>query len=215
MEGKIKFMEEKNINPSTSSNAETEEELILKILQNSKKKSNKSIDSGGVSSSAQVEKVIKDLLDRQKMSSTSENIVKVKLTIAHLCQIGATSPKFSSTRTIMDYGCNFTAGNLTEVCKKNDTTVRKLARALRDLIVTVASQNNLEGNLSKTYKLDYPNHDKQDLIWTSDFQTFSDNPAMPTHVSEWLLENYKKRFRPEPKGQSSNRNANRNQVDND
>lgn len=35
----------------------------------------------------------------------------------------------------------------------------------------------------------------QDLIWVSDFQTFSEDQAMPEHVKEWLLGNSKKRFR--------------------
>ena len=48
----------------------------------------------------------------------------------------------------------------------------------------------------KGYKLENPSCDKQDLVWVSDFQTFSENPSMPENVRTWLLNNYRNRFRP-------------------
>lgn len=38
---------------------------------------------------------------------------------------------------------------------------------------------NIEGNLSKSYLLDNPHAQKEELYWVSDFMTFADNPAMP------------------------------------
>lgn len=70
---------------------------------------------------------------------------------------------------------------------------------VRDDVIKVAVKHGIEGNLSKNYKLENPGFEEQDLIWVSDFQTFSDNPAMPEHVKHWLLENYRNRFRPNMK----------------
>jgi hypothetical protein len=86
--------------------------------------------------------------------------------------------------------------NFVVLVKKNGITVRKLARGLREQIIRVAVRHNLPGNLSKSYKLENPSFETQDLPWVSDFQTFSDNESMPEHVKKWLLENYSKRFRP-------------------
>jgi hypothetical protein len=118
-------------------------------------------------------------------------------TVGHMCQIGGTSPKLAESRKVPDYGMNITVGNVRESCKKAGTTLRKVARALRDLIIKIGQNHYIEGNLSKSYKLDNPNCDLQELVWVSDFQRFSDNAAIPTQVREWLLENYKKRVRPE------------------
>ncbi len=52
----------------------------------------------------------------------------------------------------------------------------------------------MEGNFSKSYKLENPNFDEQDLVWVSDFQKFSNDLAMPENDKIWLLKNYKKRL---------------------
>lgn len=84
-----------------------------------------------------------------------------------------------------------------ESCSRAGITVRKFSRGIRNVVIKVATKLNIEGNLAKNYKMEFPTCDKQDLIWVSDFQTFSDNPAMPDQVKTWLLQNYKNRFRPE------------------
>jgi hypothetical protein len=71
---------------------------------------------------------------------------------------------------------------LKEACNGVGITPQKFAREIRDFILKIAAEFNLEGNLSKKYKLENPNCDKQDLIWVSDFQTFLENPSMPDHV---------------------------------
>ena len=50
-----------------------------------------------------------------------------------------------------------------------------------------------EGNLSRTIKLELKNLSKEDLVWASDFQTY--NPNCPSRVKNWLVKNYKERFR--------------------
>lgn len=131
------------------------------------------------------------------MAQSQENFNKVFTTSAHLVQIGATSPKFASTRMITDYGVEGKTSDLRESCSRARITVRKFSRSIKNVVIKVATQLNIEGNLAKNYKMEFPTCDKQDLIWVSDFQTFSDNPAMPDQVKTWLLQNYKNRFRPE------------------
>ena len=131
------------------------------------------------------------------MAQSQENFNKVFTTSAHLVQIGATSPKFASTRMITDYRVEGKTSDLRESCSRAAITVRKFSRSIKNVVIKVATQLNIEGNLAKNYKMEFPTCDKQDLIWVSDFQTFSDNPAMPDQVKTWLLQNYKNRFRPE------------------
>jgi hypothetical protein len=97
---------------------------------------------------------------------------------------------------VTDYGIDLKVLELRNACKTAGITVRKLARGIRDDVIKVAMKHGIEGNLSKNYKLENPNFDPQDLIWVSDFQTFSENPAMPENVRQWLLENYRSRFKP-------------------
>lgn len=172
------------------------EKSIDKILESVKLKSNTAMDAGSVATQDQVDAIILELVKREKLEEITDNKTKVRLTIAHMCQIGATSPRFADSRIIDDYGCRFTVGSLREACKRNGTTVRKVARFLRNIIIRIAAKFGLEGNLAKAYKLENTEFDIQELIWVADFQTFSDNPAMPEKVRKWLLENYKTRFRP-------------------
>lgn len=54
-------------------------------------------------------------------------------------------------------------------------TPRKLARAMRDDILVVAKAWGLEGNLSKRYKQSDPTATFNELVWASDFHTFTSN----------------------------------------
>ena len=60
----------------------------------------------------------------------------------------------------------------------------------------MAKIHSIEGNLSKGFKLDFPDYDPEHYPWVSDFQTFSDHEDMPEQVKSWLLDNYKSRFKP-------------------
>lgn len=72
--------------------------------------------------------------------------------------------------------------------------MRRLGRALRDEVLQAVEYFQVEGNLSKSYLVDNPKAQFDELIWGSDFQTFTDNPAIPENVRIWLIPNYNKRF---------------------
>lgn len=152
--------------------------------------------SQGIATKQEVDKVIKKIMVEKNMPLTQDIYNRVYVTVCHLLQIGATSPKFAESRKILDYNVDFKAGDLKYACKYVGITVRKLGRGMKDEVVKVAKKHNLEGNLSKNYKLQNPDFDQQDLIWVSDFQTFSNDPSMPEKIKKWLLENYRTRFRP-------------------
>lgn len=152
--------------------------------------------SSAVATQVEVDQVVNTIIGQKKLPATQDSFNRVLLTTSHLVQIGATSPKYSSTRTITDYGVEIRVGDLRDACSKSGITVRKYARGIRNFVIKVAQKHQIEGNLAKGYKLENPSADKQDLVWVSDFQTFSDNPSMPENVRTWLLENYKNRFRP-------------------
>lgn len=153
------------------------------------------LEGQGVATPQEINAVVMEVMAMNKTPITQQNFTKVYVSICHMVQIGATSPKFSETRKITDYGVEVKVGDVRTACKKIGITVRKLARGLKNDVIKVAAKHNLAGNLAKNYKLENPNYEVQDLIWVSDFQTFSENLAMPEHVKEWLLANYKKRFR--------------------
>lgn len=152
--------------------------------------------SSAVATQSEIEQVVNSIIAQKKLPATQDSFNKVLLTTSHLVQIGATSPKYSATRTITDYGVDIKVGDLRDACSKAGITVRKYARGIRNFVIKVAQKHQIEGNLAKGYKLENPAADKQDLVWVSDFQTFSDNPSMPENVRTWLLENYRNRFRP-------------------
>nr|YP_009492281.1 hypothetical protein [Pseudopediastrum sp. CL0201VA]AWI68887.1 hypothetical protein [Pseudopediastrum sp. CL0201VA] len=166
---------EKVINEATSSTSET---------------------SSAIATASEINQVAIELMKMKKLPMNQMNFNKVIATTAHLVQIGATSPKYSSTRMITDYGIEIKVGELRDACNKSGITVRKYARGIRDQVIILATKYQIEGNLAKGYKLENPSCDRQDLPWVADFQTFSDNPSMPDNVRTWLLENYKSRFRP-------------------
>ena len=153
--------------------------------------------SSAVATPQEIDSVINTIMTNKKIPQNQKDYTKVLVTSAHLVLLAATSPKFAETRMVTDYGLDIRAGDLKEACKRNGITVRKYARGIRDQVIKVAAAYNISGNLAKNYKLENPACDTQDLIWVSDFQTFSENPAMPEHVRTWLLQNYKNRFRPD------------------
>lgn len=150
----------------------------------------------GVAEPREIDTVIKTIVNLKKMPNTTESYNKVLVTCAIHCQQGATSPKYAESRVVTEHGVSLKVSEFRAALKTAGTTARKFARGIRGVIVKVSKHYELEGNLSKSYKLENPNFDPQDLPWVSDFQTFNDDPAMPSHVKQWLLENYRKRFRP-------------------
>ncbi len=54
-----------------------------------------------------------------------------------------------------------------------------------------------EENLAKTMKLEVKNVTQEKALWASDFQTYNEN--CPSRVRNWLVKNYRARFRTETK----------------
>lgn len=150
----------------------------------------------GVASPQEVDAVVKGLMQAKKIPITQSNYNRVYLTCCQMVQEGATSPKYAGSRLVTDYGVVIKVDDFRASLKSAGLTARKFARGVKDDVIKVAKTHRLEGNLSKSYKLDFPDYDTQDLPWVSDFQTFSENPAIPERVKNWLLENYRNRFRP-------------------
>lgn len=116
--------------------------------------------------------------------------------VCELLQKGAVSPKFEKSRKSELFKGNLTAGNILDSLKDVDRglTPRKLARSIRSEILETATVWAIPGNLSKKYSQVYPDASMNELIWASDFHTFSDDPNMPDQVRNWLIENYTSRF---------------------
>lgn len=176
-----------------SPNALSYDAIIASSLEN---KIKISPPSNGIATEETVEIVCKEILAELKLTQSDTNVNKTKLTIATLAQEGATSPRFTESRTCSLFGINLSVALLRKSSKKHSTTVRALARALRSEAIKVATAFEIEGNLSKSYKLQFPSAQKTDLYWVSDFQSFSSDPAMPDNIRTWLLENYSNRFAP-------------------
>lgn len=125
-----------------------------------------------------------------------ENYNRISMSICELSIRGGTSPKFSETAT-SSYTAPviITQKQFKNACTKCKTTTRKIARGLRDEALLLARKFNIPGNLSKAYKLKYPQATLEELIWCNDFFTFAFDTEMPDQVRDFLIENYNIRFR--------------------
>ena len=131
------------------------------------------------------------------MDPTPQNKDAVKASICELLQCGSCSPKF-------DQNCPSTVINDITITMKEvkvslqsidpSLTPRKLARSLRDDILIVAKAWGIEGNLSKRFKQQFPSATFNELVWASDFHTFTPNNAIPDDVKDWLIQNYTSRW---------------------
>ena len=168
---------------------------IIKEIESLKDKGHTTIPkSDGIASEKEINDIAEEILRSQKVPITNTNRRKVRLAIGLLAQEGATSPRFTQTRTSSEFGITLSVKQLTELTKNRKTTIRRLARGLRTEAILAAKLFEVEGNLSKQYKLDNPTAQLQELIWVSDFQTFSNDSSMPANVRNWLLNNYNQRF---------------------
>lgn len=116
--------------------------------------------------------------------------------VCELLQKGAVSPKFDKNRKSELFLGTLTAGNIMDSIKDSDRslTPRKLARALRNEILEISMAWSIPGNLSKKYLQSHPDATIAELVWASDFHTFSEDANMPEEVKNWLIENYTSRF---------------------
>lgn len=139
-------------------------------------------------------KVVERRVELQKLSPDDQATLGPG--ICELLQKGAVSPKFDKSRKSELFAGNLTAGTILDSLKDVDRglTPRKLARALRSEILEISQTWSIPGNLSKKYSQTHPDATINELVWASDFHTFSDDPNMPEEVRDWLIENYTSRF---------------------
>lgn len=125
-----------------------------------------------------------------------ENYDRISISICELSIRGGTSPKFSETAA-SSYTAPIiiTQKQFKNACTKCKTTTRKIARGLRNEALHLARNFKMAGNLSKAYKLKYPQATSEELIWCNDFFTFAFDTEMPDQVRDFLIENYNTRFR--------------------
>lgn len=173
-----------------------ESRIFSDLIQEEKAKhTNELTRSGGVATPDEIDRVVVKILTTKNLPLTLKNKASVKLCIAVLAQEGATSPKFSDARERFFGNILIKVKEIRVAALANNTTFRRLARGLRNLAIDAAREIQIDGNLSKAYRLDHPNANSQDLYWVSDFQTLTDNPSMPQEIHEWLLQNYANRFK--------------------
>lgn len=89
-----------------------------------------------------------------------------------------------------------TVDSIRKACRQEKITVRQFARGIKDKIITI--MNTLgdqapEGNLARSMRLDLARVTSEEAVWASDFQTY--NSECPTRVRNWLVKNYRSRFR--------------------
>jgi hypothetical protein len=181
-------------NPKPAST--TKQENTFADFVNSTPISTSDYDTKSMLSPQERDDVIANLIAATKVESNSLNYNKIKATVCFMLQSGATSKKFEENKIFNQYGIPITSKMLKAALNKVGTslTPRKLARTLRQDIITVAQANNIPGNLSKKFILETEEHSAEDLIWASDFQSFTEMDNMPENVKKWLQKNYNDRF---------------------
>lgn len=127
---------------------------------------------------------------------TDDQKGELLLGVCELFQKGAVSPKFDKSRRSQLFSGTLTVANLQEAARSIDRnlTLRKIARGLKDVILEVAREWAIPGNLAKKYSQAHPDATISELIWASDFFTFSEHQDMPDTVRDWLINNYSSRF---------------------
>lgn len=153
------------------------------------------VTTPGVATRAEINLVVSHIIKDRKEVDSPELRDKIMVNAGALLQQGATSPQFEKNRESFIWNYRLTNRTLDNAIHKvSGLTARKLARGMREEIMALAIRMRIPGNLSKRYKIDNPLAGINELIWVSDFNTFSNNPAMPEKVKVWLANNLKQRF---------------------
>jgi hypothetical protein len=141
------------------------------------------------------EKALDILREVHLKACTEGHISNTIICVAVLLQKGATSSKASGSISY-GYGKSIvTIELLRAACLRNKCTTRQLARAMKDEIIGLVLKLDkiIPGNLFKTMSLEVKEITTEESLWASDFQTY--NPACPEKVRNWLIKNYRSRFR--------------------
>lgn len=133
-------------------------------------------------------KLLKDIiLDFSNKYNTDQLTALVAIT--KIIQDGGTNACIQNmTRKIK--GIEFELSDLRQVIKLHDEfgTVRKLAKSIRKIIVTIARTNNWPGPLYKDLQRINPTMiiSNADAVWCSEFNSDNYDPNMPAKIREAL-----------------------------
>ena len=140
------------------------------------------------------ESICDEILDKLKKKYQFDD-AEVYVAITVILQRSGTNKGAGNTAKVTLRDKNLTAQDLQNtinVIKKNATN-RQFARALANEIAQVALQLNIEGDLANQMRFEFPDLTQEEAVWCSNFQTT--NPQCPERVRNWLVQNYKHRFR--------------------
>lgn len=183
----------------TTATAETVEVFaqdLMEEIKNEIRTTKSSIEQEAETTGEANEKQCNNIVSEIQRSCRDAKKPHVIIAISILLQRGATSPKTPGNKQISFGTATITVDTIRKACKNEKCTTRQFARGMKNIVISV--MENLgeaapDGNLAKLFKTDVKNVTKQELIWASDFQTYNEN--CPDKVKNWLLENYKERFK--------------------
>ena len=140
------------------------------------------------------ESICDEILDKLKKKYQFDD-AEVYLAITVILQRGGTNKGAGNTAKITLHNKNLTAQDLQNTINtiKKNATNRQFARTLANEIVQVALQLDIEGDLANQMRFEFPDLTREEAVWCSNFQTT--NPQCPERVRNWLVQNYKNRFR--------------------
>lgn len=180
-----------------SPQAYSEENFLAQIEASSELATGFIVSSPSIATRDEIEGVITNIIKDRKLIDDAEGITrnKIRLNMGVLLHQGATSPKCDKNKISNYWNFNLSVRTLdSAISKIPGLTARKVARGMRREITAIAQRTGLPGNLSKRYRINFPLADAKELVWVSDYNTFSDDPSMPENVRKWLAENLKARF---------------------
>jgi hypothetical protein len=172
------------------------DKLVKQGAETVKKEDLERINAGETTGEASKESAQKVLENIKKAAGADATSFDVFMVLTLLLQTGATSNKVPATKRMAFNTASITVNDIRTACGKERITVRQLARSLKDPIVDLLfslGDNAPEGNLARTIRLELKNISRDEAIWASDFQTYNDR--CPTRVRNWLVKNYRARFR--------------------
>ena len=124
-----------------------------------------------------------------------EDETDLAILITLLLQKGGSNKNAVNTVSVEYNKYTLHATKLLEAIKKFKTngTIRQYARAMADIVATVALELKIEGDLANQIRLHKPEITIEEAVWCSNFQTR--NPKCPESIRELLKDNLESRFR--------------------
>lgn len=133
-----------------------------------------------------IEKII------EKNNCTAEQAF---IAITTILQQGGTNKGAGNNSKYSSNAITLTAQDLQNIINTvaKNATNRQFARTMADDIAQIALHAGIEGDLANQMRFEYPDLTSTEAVWCSNFQTTNQN--CPDRVREWLVYNYKNRFR--------------------